>query len=202
LLYIKILFYCTSYLTGDIAWPTFQVISVSISFGDQQCLFNASFSTVKDSDDALTTAVAIATASGDTRATVSTNGWLRYGNFLTMVPGGRNTVMALPLPSPTGLVPDIVGTTTVSTSNHHFINLIIEENAHSFAFNNGIWKLEQNFWFGTTEVFFSSYFMSHRVPLAYTRAAAMSKASGQFLGGCIVPPQKWVINLGPNYWER
>jgi hypothetical protein len=171
---------------------------VSISFGDQQCLFNASFATVADSQAALTTAVAIATASGDTRATVSTNGWLRYGNFLTMVPGGRNTVMALPLPSPTGLVPGILGTTTVSTVNHHFINLIIEENSMSFGFNNGIWKLEQNFWFGTTEVFFSSYFVSNRVPLAYARAAAMSKASGQFIEGCIVPPQKWTIKLGPD----
>jgi hypothetical protein len=114
-----------------------QVISVSITFGDQLCLFNASFSTVTDSQQSL----AIASASGDTRATVSTNGWLRYGTFLEMVPGGRNTVMALPLPSPTGVVPGILGITTVSTVNHHFINLLIEENKMSFAFNNGIWKL-------------------------------------------------------------
>jgi hypothetical protein len=118
-----------------------QVISVSITFGDQLCLFNASFSTVTDSQQSLATAVAIASASGDTRATVSTNGWLRYGTFLEMVPGGRNTVMALPLPSPTGVVPCILGITTVSTVNHHFINLLIEENKMSFAFNNGIWKL-------------------------------------------------------------
>jgi hypothetical protein len=71
----------------------------------------------------------------------------------------------------------------------------------SFAFNNGIWKLSHKFWFGTTEVIFSSYFVSNRVPLAYARAAAMSKASGQFIGGCLVPPQDWTINMPPNYWD-
>jgi hypothetical protein len=182
-------------------WHTFQVISVSITFGDQLCLFQASFPTETDSQQALATAVAIASASGDTRATVHTNGWLRYGSYLEMVPGGMNTVMALPLPIQTEVVPSILGITTVSTVNHHFINLLIEENKMSFAFNNGIWKLEQNFWFGTTEVFFSSYFVSNRVPLAYARAAAMSKASGHFIGGCLVPPQDWTINMAPNYWD-
>jgi hypothetical protein len=118
---------------------------VSITFGDQLCLFQASFPTVPDSEQALATAVAIATASGDTRATVHTNGWLRYGSYLEMVPGGTSTVMALPLPPQTAVMPGVLGITTVSPVNHHFINLLIEENKESFAVNNGIWKLSQNF---------------------------------------------------------
>jgi hypothetical protein len=149
----------------------------------------------------MATAVYIATASGDPHATVHTNGWLRCGSIFEMVPGGTSTLMAMPLVPQAAVLPRTHGITTVSPANNYFINLIIEENSESFAHNNGIWNMSQNFWFGTTEVVFSAFFVSHRVPLAWARAMAMSKASGHFIGGSLVPPAAWTINMPPNYWD-
>jgi hypothetical protein len=173
---------------------------VAITFGNQLCHFQASFS-AQDRPQALATSVAIASASGDPHAMVHANGFLVYGTIFEMVPGGTNTTIALPLVPPTTILPGALGVTTISPLNHHFINLLIEENSESFACNNGIWNLSQSFWFGTTDVVFSSFFTSHRVPLAWARARAMSKASGKFIGGSLVPPAAWAVNMPPNYWD-
>jgi hypothetical protein len=45
-----------------------------------------------------------------------------------------------------------VGITEVLADLDHFINLLIEENPESFAFNKGLWKLTMDFKFGDTEV--------------------------------------------------
>jgi hypothetical protein len=177
-----------------------QVICVDFNFGDQLCHFQATFS-AQDRPQALAIAVAIASASADTQATVHVNGVLLYGNVMQMVPGGQDITMALPLLVPNANLPNELGSTTVSPVNHHFINLLIEENSESFAFNNGMWRISQEFWFGDVRVEVSSLFVSHRVSLAWTRSMAMSQASGRFIGGTIVPPAAWTVNLPANYWD-
>ena len=106
-----------------------------------------------------------------------------------------------PLVPPATIMPSELGVTTVSPLNHLFINLLIEENRESFAYHNGIWNISQSFWFGDAEVVFTSFFTSHRVPLAWARSMAMAKASGKLIGGTIVPPASWAVNLPANYWD-
>jgi hypothetical protein len=68
---------------------------VDLTFGDQLCQFQASFS-AQERPQALATAVAIASASADPKATVHVNDCLVYGTIFQMVPGGTDTTMALP----------------------------------------------------------------------------------------------------------
>jgi hypothetical protein len=136
-----------------------QVISVALNFGDQHCQFQAAFS-AEDRPEALSTAVSIARASADPQATVHVNGVLLYGQLFRIVPEGYNITMALPLVAPLTTVPTEMGVTTVSPQNNHFINLLIEENKDSFAFNTGIWNISQSIWFGDAEVV-SLHFLYH-----------------------------------------
>jgi hypothetical protein len=89
----------------------------------------------------------------------------------------------------------------VQVEDHHFINLLIEENSESFAYNNGSWRISGRFGFGDAQVEVSSLFVSHRVPLAWARAMAMEHASERFMGGSFVPPTTWTVNLPANYWD-
>jgi hypothetical protein len=109
--------------------------------------------------------------------------------------------MGLPLVSQPETVPAEVGVTTVSPQNDHFINLLIEENQDSFAFNKGLWNISQNIWFGDAEVTFTSFFVSHKVPLAWARSRAMAKASGKLIHGTIMPPASWSVNVSADYWD-
>ncbi len=177
-----------------------QVICVDFNFGDQICHFQATFS-AQDRPQALAIAVAIASASADPQATVHVNGVLLYGNVVQMVPGGEDITMALPLLVSHANLANERGSTSVSPVNHHFINLLIEENSESFAYNNGMWRISQKFWFGDARVEISSFFVSHRVPLAWARSMAMAQASGGLIGGKIVPPAAWTVNLPANYWD-
>jgi hypothetical protein len=177
-----------------------QVISVELNFGDQHCQFQATFS-AEDRPQALSTAVAIASASADPQAIVHVNGFLLYGQLFQMVPVGYNTTVALPLVPPVTVVPSEMGVTTVSNENHHFINMLIEDNKDSFAFNNGIWNISHCIWFGDAEVVFTSFFISHRVPLAWARSMAMANASGKLKFGSIIPPASWLVCLPANYWD-
>jgi hypothetical protein len=177
-----------------------QVISVALNFGDQHCEFQATFS-AEDRPQALSIAVSIARASADPQAMVHVNGVLLYGQHFQLVPEGYNVTMALPLVAPLETVPTEMGVTTVSPQNDHFINLLIEENKESFAFNRGIWNISQNIWFGDTEVAFTSFFVSHKVPLAWARSMAMAKASGKLKYGSIIPPVSWSVNLPADYWD-
>jgi hypothetical protein len=163
-----------------------QVICVDFYFGDQLCHFHSTFSDL-DMPQALAIAVAIARASADPQATVHVNG----------VPLATVHVDGVPLAN----MPLELGTTTVSPLNNHFINLLIEENSESFAYNNGIWSISGRFMFGDAQVEASSLFVSHRVPLAWERAMAMAQASERFMGGSIVPPATWTVNLPANYWD-
>ena len=61
--------------------------------------------------------------------------------------------------------------------------------------------MSHSFLFGDVEVVVTSFFTSHRVPLAWARSMAMAKASGKLIGGTIVPPASWTVNLLANYWE-
>jgi hypothetical protein len=177
-----------------------QVICVDFYFGDQLCHFQATFS-AQDRPQALAIAVAIASASADPQATIHVNGVLLYGNVVQMVPGGEDITMVLPLIVPHANMPNELGMTSVSAINHHFINLLIEENSESFAYNNGMWRISGRFWFGDAQVEVSSFFVSHRVPLAWARSMAMAQASGRLMGGTIVPPATWTVNLPANYWD-
>jgi hypothetical protein len=163
-----------------------QVIGVDFTFGDQLCQFRSTFSAL-DVPQATVIAVSIARASADLQATVTVN-----GVPLTIVLMNGVQLANMPLE---------LGTTTVSTINNHFINLLIEENSESFAYNNGMWRISGRFMFGDSEVEFSSLFISHKVPLAWVRALAMTSASERFLGGSIVPPANWTVNLPSNYWD-
>jgi hypothetical protein len=161
-----------------------QVIGVDFTFGDQLCQFRSTFSAL-DVPQATVIAVSIARASADLQATVTVN-----GVPLTIVLMNGVQLANMPLE---------LGTTTVSPQNNHFINLLIEENSESFAYNNGMWLISGRFMFGESEVEFLSLVISHRVPLAWVRALAMTSASERFLGGSIVPPLKWTVNLPSNY---
>ena len=163
-----------------------QVICVDFYFGDQLCHFQSTFSD-HDRPQALAIAVAIASASADPQATVHVNG----------VPLATGHVDGVPLAN----MPTELGTTSVSPINNHFINLLIEENSESFAYNNGSWRISGRFGFGDAQVEVSSLFVSHRVPLAWARAMAMAHASERFMGGSIVPPATWTVNLPANYWD-
>ena len=163
-----------------------QVIGVDFTFGDQLCHFQSTFSAL-EVPQATVIAVAIARASADLQATVTVN-----GVQLTTVLMNGVQLANMPLE---------LGITTVSPLNNHFINLLIEDNSESFAYNNGNWLLSGRFMFGDSEVEFSSLFISHRVPLAWVRALAMKNASERFLSGSIVPPLTWTVNLPTNYWD-
>ena len=177
-----------------------QVIRVAFNFGDQLCQFQATFP-AQERTQALATALAIASASDDSQATVHVNGILIYGTVVQMVPRGQDITMALPLLISNAKLPNELGSTTVSPVNHNFINLLIMENSQSFAYNNGMWRIAQEFWFGDVRVEVSSMFVSHRVSRAWTRSMAISRASGRFIGGAIVPPAAWAVTLPANYWD-
>jgi hypothetical protein len=114
-----------------------QVISVGFEFGDEYCHFQSSFS-AEDSHQALYIAVSIARASADLKAMVHINGILTHGEHIQLVPGGFTVSMGQTLMSQTEEVSSALGVTTVSPHLDHFINLLIEENQESFAFNKGL----------------------------------------------------------------
>jgi hypothetical protein len=177
-----------------------QVISVALQFGDQNCQFQSTFSE-EDKHKALSIAISIARAGADPQAIVHVNGVLVHGQHFQLVPGGYNMTMGLTLVSQPETVPAEVGVTTVSPQNDHFINLLIEENKESFAFNVGLWNISQHIWFCDAEVTFTSFFISHKVPLAWARSMAMAKASGKLRHGTIIPPTSWTVNLPADYWD-
>jgi hypothetical protein len=177
-----------------------QVISVTLQFGDQNCEFQSTF-LAEDKPQALSIAVSIARASANPQAMVHVNGVLIYGQHFQLVPGGYNVTMALLLVSPLETVPTEMEVTTKSPQNDHLINLLIQENKESFAFNMGLWNISQNIWFGDVKVAFTSFFISHKVPLAWARSTAMAKASGKLKYGSIILPASWSVNLPADYWD-
>jgi hypothetical protein len=144
-----------------------QVISVAFQFGDDQYQFQSGFSP-DDSQQALDIAVSIARASADIKALVHKNGVLMHGVIIEPVSGGFAVSIGQSFMSQTEEVPPAapVGVTAVSPDLDHFINLLIEENPESFAFNKGLWKITMDFRFGETEVSLLSFFVSHKVPVA------------------------------------
>jgi hypothetical protein len=157
-----------------------QVISVDFTFGDQHCQFRSTFSAL-DVPQATVIAVSLARASADLQATVTVND---VPLTIVLMNGVQLAYM-----------PPELGNTTVSPINNHFINLLIEENCESFAYNNGMWRISGRFMFGESEVEMSSLFLSHKVPLAWVRSLAITSASDRFLSGSIVPPAHWTVNL-------
>jgi hypothetical protein len=118
-----------------------QVISVGLQFGDEYYQFQSSFSS-EDSQQALYIAVSIARASADSKAMVHINGILTHREIIHLVSGGFTVPMGQTLMSQNEEVSPAphVGVTTVSSDLDHFVNMLIEENPESFAFNKGLWN--------------------------------------------------------------
>jgi hypothetical protein len=165
-------------------------------------------------------AQSIARASADINAIVHFNGVLSHGVVIQNIPGGFTVSMgSQSLMSQTDIdrnevtrpltevfdafmshgedmsLADRVGVTTVSPHLDHYINLLIVENPESFAYNKGLWKITMDFWFGDAEVSLNSFFVSHKVPVAWATARAMAKASGRLRGGTLTPPTSWAVNV-------
>jgi hypothetical protein len=164
-----------------------QVISVAFHFGDDHFQFQSGFSSA-DSQIALDIAVSIARASEDRKALVHINGALHHGLIIQHVAHGFTVSIGHSFVSQTNEVPPAapVGITEVSPDLDHFINLLIEENPESFAFNKGLWKITMDFKFGDTEVSLLSFIVSHKVPGAWAKARAMARASGWLQCGTII----------------
>jgi hypothetical protein len=155
----------------DASIPPSQVIRDLLRFGDTLCRFESEFSE-EHVEQAVDMAVSIAVASADPDANVYRQDVLIF----TQPP------LAEGLPT----VPVVY--TTVSPELDYFINTIIEESPSTFAVDRGIWEISLEFDFGNAAVLIISSFLSHEVPVAWPKARAMAKASGNFRRLFMVPP--------------